>query len=1059
MDMMYSPPRRNRALKSSLRDRLPLTMTAAAALLVFSPPAQAAPQGGTVVSGAATITQSGNTTDINQSTGRAIINWQSFSIAAPETVNFHQPSSSSVTLNRVIGNEKSIIDGALNANGKVYLVNSAGVLIGKGASVNTAGLVASTLNIRDEDFNAGRNVFQSTGGTGEITNLGTITVTSGGYVALLGKTVSNQGVISATKGTVTLGGGSKVTLNFNGDSLVSVSVDEGALNALVENRQAIYADGGTVILTAKAADELLAAQVNNDGLIQARTIDDLKGSIQLYAHGGTANVSGTLDASAPIAGDGGFIETSGTKVKIADSAVITTLAATGKGGTWLIDPDGYTIAASGGDITGAALGGRLNTNGNITILSTDGTGTGGNIDVNDAVSWSSNGILTLSATNAINVNKSIDASGANAGLTLNAGGNVDINAAIALTGANAALAMTSGGNVDINAAIALTGANAGLVMTSGGGYSINTTNGAKVTLSGTGSSLSINGQGYTLIRDMAGLAAISGGGGYYALAKDLDALGTTYTGAVVATLDGVLAGLGHTVSNLTINNSGGTNIALVGQLGSASASSATIRDLGVVNANVTSTGNQIGALVGINWGIVKNDYATGTVSGTQQYVGGLVGRNHTGSITGSHSDVAVSGRNFVGGLTGYSLASGTITTSYATGAVTGAGVINGGGGLTASNYIGGLIGFNEGNLSNSYTTSTATVTTTNSTEVGGLAGANSGTMTDVTARGAVTATWTAQGNNGQNIGGLVGKNTSPGTITRGSATGNVTVTSQAGYAVTAVGGLVGYTDGSSITASSASGNVTGIGQVTTVGGLVGRNVSTSISDSTASGNVSGLIEVGGFVGNNNAGGTISSSSSSGNATSTGNGTAGGFVGANSGAVTNSSSSGNVTGKGYIGGFAGTNAGTINGVTASGDTYSLGKNATGKVGVGGLVGYNSGRVLNSHATGSGAAGLTGINTGTITNSWYVDQKAALIEARKDEADDRAHGVIGSNISKKSASTTEIAREAGGQESRSPSTDDRLSISDSSSYSVNIKSVEVDGVRYNLEEPSSTAGGSK
>uniref|UniRef100_UPI0011DF9E46 two-partner secretion domain-containing protein n=1 Tax=Aliarcobacter cryaerophilus TaxID=28198 RepID=UPI0011DF9E46 len=99
-----------------------------------------APSGGTVVSGTATISQNANTTNINQSSNKAIINWQDFSIKSNETVNFNQPNVNSITLNRVIGNEKSIIDGALNSNGQVWLVNSNGVLFGKNAKVNTAGI-------------------------------------------------------------------------------------------------------------------------------------------------------------------------------------------------------------------------------------------------------------------------------------------------------------------------------------------------------------------------------------------------------------------------------------------------------------------------------------------------------------------------------------------------------------------------------------------------------------------------------------------------------------------------------------------------------------------------------------------------------------------------------------------------------------------------------------------------------------------------------------------------------------------------------------------------------
>src|SRR5262249_42286863 len=237
-------------------------------------------------------------------------------------------------------------------------------------------------------------------------NQGHIHAGPSGYVALLGRTVVNDGVISARLGTVAMASGEQMTLNFGGNSLVDVTIDKGTLNALVANHRAIKADGGQVIMTAKAADEVLSAQVNNTGIVQARTIAALKGgsgtrvahkgSIKLLAQGGTVNVAGTLDASAPKGGDGGFIETSGDKVKIGDSAVITTKAATGQNGTWLIDPDGFTIAAFGGDITGDLLGRELLLN-NVTIASTQGHGADGNVNVNDTVTWSSGTTLTLNA--------------------------------------------------------------------------------------------------------------------------------------------------------------------------------------------------------------------------------------------------------------------------------------------------------------------------------------------------------------------------------------------------------------------------------------------------------------------------------------------------------------------------------------------------------------------------------------------------------------------------------------------------------------------------------------
>src|SRR5262249_39382135 len=153
--------------------------------------------------------------------------------------------------------------------------------------------------------------------------------------------------ISARLGTVAMSSGSKITLNFEGDSLVDVTIDQGTLNALVENKRAIRADGGRVIMTARAADAVLSAQVNNTGVVQARTISALKGgapksgSINIHAYGGTAKVAGKLDASARKGGNGGFIETSGDQVQIADTAVVTTSASYGKAGTWLIDPTDF----------------------------------------------------------------------------------------------------------------------------------------------------------------------------------------------------------------------------------------------------------------------------------------------------------------------------------------------------------------------------------------------------------------------------------------------------------------------------------------------------------------------------------------------------------------------------------------------------------------------------------------------------------------------------------------------------------------------------------------------
>ena len=424
------------------------TLTAVAALMVFQRPAIAGPNGGQVVAGSASISQSGSTTNVNQSSQSTIINWQSFSIAPKETVNFNQPNSAAVALNRVVGNETSIIAGALNANGQVFIVNSAGVLFGKGAQVNVGGLVASTLDISNADFMAGNYTFSGTSGASVI-NRGNIHAGPGGYVALLGKTVVNDGVISARLGTVALASGEQITLNFGGDSLVDVTIDQGTLNALVANHRAIKADGGQVIMTAKAADEVLSAQVNNTGVIQARTIASLTGGgsgaqvhvgkIKLVAIGGTTNVAGTLDASAPKGGNGGSIETSGDHVKIADGAVIKTSAATGQGGTWLIDPTDFNIVAGSGSQTTSGIGAatlKSNLNSTDVNITTDAGGTqAGDININaalDLTTLSTPHSLTLNAANNINVNANVSWNAQT--VTLNAAANIFVNAVMSASG-------------------------------------------------------------------------------------------------------------------------------------------------------------------------------------------------------------------------------------------------------------------------------------------------------------------------------------------------------------------------------------------------------------------------------------------------------------------------------------------------------------------------------------------------------------------------------------------------------------------------------------------------
>ena len=416
--------------------------------------AYALPTDGTVSAGAASISSTNTSLTVNQSSQNAAINWQSFGIGQGESVTFLQPNANSVTLNRVLGADPSAILGSLSANGKIFLVNPNGILFAQGAQVNVGGLVASTLGITDDNFMAANYKFAGSSNS-PILNQGAIHA-DGGYVALLGANVDNEGVITAKLGFVTLAAGSAMTLDVAGNGLLSVTVDQGALNALAKNGGLIQANGGQVLITAKAAGDLLKSAVNNTGVIDAQTIETHNGTIKLLADSqtGVVNVAGTLDASAPNGGDGGSVETSAAHVKVADNAIVTTQSAQGRSGTWLIDPNDFTVAA-GADIAGVTLSDNL-VRTNVTILSSNGaTGTNGDVNVDEEVIWTAAHTLTLSAVRNVNLNADITATGGN--LVANAGTDIDVNAAVTTT--DGGVTFNAGNNINVAAAMTTTRGN------------------------------------------------------------------------------------------------------------------------------------------------------------------------------------------------------------------------------------------------------------------------------------------------------------------------------------------------------------------------------------------------------------------------------------------------------------------------------------------------------------------------------------------------------------------------------------------------------------------------
>ena len=295
--------------------------------------AHAAPSGGEVTAGSGAITQAGSAVTIDQSSARLAINWQSFDIASHESVTFNQPSSQAIALNRILGQDPSTILGNLSANGQVFLLNPNGVLFGAGAQVDVGGIVASTLALSNDDFLAGRYTFAGDSSSAGVVNRGTVEAAQGGYVAFIGPTVSNEGVIRANGGTVAprrrQPGDPEPRRQPAGRLQRRQSGTRGARRkSPVDSGRRRNGD-----LSAQAKDALVSSVVNNDGVIEAHSVSNRDGVIRLEGgDAGVVSVAGTLDASGTgVAEMGGRITVSGDKVALLDGARLDASGSSGGG--------------------------------------------------------------------------------------------------------------------------------------------------------------------------------------------------------------------------------------------------------------------------------------------------------------------------------------------------------------------------------------------------------------------------------------------------------------------------------------------------------------------------------------------------------------------------------------------------------------------------------------------------------------------------------------------------------------------------------------------------------
>ncbi|MFM2485430.1 beta strand repeat-containing protein [Celerinatantimonas yamalensis] len=821
------------------------------------------PTAGSVAAGQVSIGTSGNTTTVTQRSDKAIVNWGSFSVGKGASVNFIQPGSTSAILNRVTGSTTSTIAGAIHANGQVFLINPNGIAITSTGSIKVGGgFVGSTLNISDKDFLNDHFVFKGDGASAGVSNAGIITVGRGGYAALIGGTVQNSGLIAVPLGKIGLGSGEQATLNLSGDGFLQVALPtktgaEGN-GALIGNQGTLSADGGTVLISVASARHAARHAINLSGVVEANSVSGRDGNIIIGGgQGGNVSVSGKVTATSA-SGKGGDITVTGKDIAL-NGATIDASGATG-GGSIKIGGDyqgtGNTQRANTtnvdttsvirADATQGGNGGKvivwsddLTTFDGLITARGAGTGKGGNAEVSGKARLAYNGFTNLSGPGGFgtllldpyNVTISSDAdntssgftatgddsvinvttlqnalSAANVEVTTGNGGSQTGDIVVASTvtwSANTKLTLNAAGSIAVNAAMTASGESAGLVLNYGSDkdYYVN----APITLSGANATLNINGNDYTLIHSMTGFQASSGSasGTYFALAQDLDLSGNSFDTAPVTTFGGTLAGLGHTISNLTISASDLQYVGLIGK------NSGAIRDLKLSGAkNTVLVSNQYsgnwGLLAGENIGTISNVDVVGTLKATINIngyfvIGGLVGSNSSnGNISNSTSNVTLTANKtqsdssslIVGGLIGNN--NGTITNSSSSGAVS----AESNGGYV---FVGGLIGVNSGKASTLSSSSVVKGVITGGdgyVSSGGLVGSNQNSIVNSYATGAVSAESTNSGSTAY-AGGLVGSLqdatnngflVSDGLVDSSYAVGSTSAMGSSAYS----GGLIGY---------------------------------------------------------------------------------------------------------------------------------------------------------------------------------------------------------------------------------------------------------------------------
>ncbi|MFC5303031.1 filamentous hemagglutinin N-terminal domain-containing protein [Azospira restricta] len=352
------------------RALIPLLVAALPATVVAAPPANTLPAGATVVNGSVTMTNpAANQLQVTNTPG-AIINWNSFSIGAAALVNFQQQNAASAVLNRVTGAGGSEIYGQLTSNGRVFLINTNGILFGAGSRVDVSGLIASTRDLSNANFLAGNYLFEG-GGSGNITleNNAQIRTSSagGGQVWLFANRIDTQAgsSIQTPQGQTVLAAGDRVTVGDNGSGYMSFSVDARAgqsiehLGDIAAERGAVGLFADSVIVGGKVDVSMFGTAHDGygpAGMIHIAAGSDvtLRDGARLDASGGTNGSGGRINIEAgnkvaiargaDVSADGGSYGTAGGRIDIGGNEV---LIEPGAGGIASVHAAGRQASADG----------------------------------------------------------------------------------------------------------------------------------------------------------------------------------------------------------------------------------------------------------------------------------------------------------------------------------------------------------------------------------------------------------------------------------------------------------------------------------------------------------------------------------------------------------------------------------------------------------------------------------------------------------------------------------------------------------------------------------------